>query len=177
MAIVRERVLALSRIFKYEFTFRTNAPFDRIFDEGVSAMTEDGELHVLEPVSSEQAPTLAPQGEDGIAQLELYANILENFIEGYRVAARGLTALLRGPLAPRDLSKRAITTGERMYLAKEIGRREAVSRPMLENAYASFVDQGYLARRDGKLALTESYANVGALGTIEARLQQFLKRG
>jgi hypothetical protein len=78
---------------------------------------------------------------------------------------------------PRDLSKRAITTGERMYLAKEIGRREAVSRPMLENAYASFVDQGYLARRDGRLALTESYANVCAVATIEARFQQFLKRG
>ncbi len=138
-------------------------------------MTEDGELHVLEPVSSEQAPTLAPQGEDGIAQLELYANILENFIEGYRVAARGLTALLRGPLAPRDLSKRAITTGERMYLAKSDAAKPSAGR--CSNAYASFVDQGYLARRDGKLALTESYANVGALGTIEARLQQFLKRG
>jgi glycerol-3-phosphate O-acyltransferase len=177
LATVRERVLALSRIFKYEFTFRTDAPFDRIFNEGVSAMAADGELRVLEPASSDTGQALAPDGEDGLAQLDLYANLLANFIEGYRVAARGLTALLRGPLTPRDLSKRAITTGERMYLAKEIGRREAVSRPMLDNAYASFVDQGYLARRDGKMALTESYANAGAVATIEARLQQFLKRG
>jgi glycerol-3-phosphate O-acyltransferase len=177
ISIVRDRVLALSRIFKYEFTFRTDAPFDRIFNEGVSAMTEDGELHVVDPGSGEGTPALTPQGEDGRAQLELYANVLENFVEGYRVAARGLAALLRGALTPRDLSKRAITTGERMYLAKEIGRREAVSRPMLENAYASFVDQGYLARRDGRMALTESYANVGAVATIEARFQQFSKRG
>ena len=176
LAMVRERVLALSRFFKYEFTFRTDAPFDRIFDEGVSAMTTDGELTVLEPTGSD-GPALAPQGEDGLAQLELYANVIANFIEGYRVAARGMASLLRGALTPRDLSKRAITTGERMFLAKEIGRREAVSRPMLENAYASFVDQGYLARRDGRLALTESYSNVGAVATIEARFHQFLKRG
>ena len=46
-----------------------------------------------------------------------------------------------------------------MFLAGEIARREAVSRPLLENAYASFVDQGYLARASGgKIALTESYA-------------------
>ena len=75
-------------------------------------------------------------------------------IEGYRVAARGLAALLRGPVAGKDLVKRTITLGERMFLAGEIARREAVSRPLLENAYASFVDQGYLARADGKLALT-----------------------
>ena len=46
-----------------------------------------------------------------------------------------------------------------MFLAGEIARREAVSRPLLENAYASFVDQGYLARVDGKLALTPSYCD------------------
>jgi glycerol-3-phosphate O-acyltransferase len=45
-----------------------------------------------------------------------------------------------------------------------------VSRPLLENAYASFVDQGYVSRSSGKLALTESYATQSAVGTIEARI-------
>jgi glycerol-3-phosphate O-acyltransferase len=102
--------------------------------------------------------------------VRLYARLVENFVEGYRVAARGLAPLLRGPMSQKEVVKRAIPIGERMFLAGEIARREAVSRPMLENAYASFVDQGYVARKEGKLALTESYATASAVGTIEARI-------
>jgi glycerol-3-phosphate O-acyltransferase len=167
---VRERVLALSRLFKHEFTFRADAKFETIFDEEVAAMIADGELArvVLKP--SEGAGGLMPKGDDGRQQIELYARLLENVVDGYRVAARGLGALLRGPLAVKDVVKRAIPTGQRMFLAGEIARSEAVSRPLLENAYASFVDQGYLARSGGKIALTESYANAGAVATIEARI-------
>ena len=92
------------------------------------------------------------------------------------MAARGLASLLRGPLAPKDVVKRAIAAGERMFLAGEIERREAVSRTVLENAYASFVDQGYLSRTDGKLALVESYASPGAVKTIEAKIAGFVTR-
>ncbi len=66
--------------------------------------------------------------------------------------------------------KRAITTGERMFLAGEITRREAVSRPVLENAYASFVDQGYLARRGTSVELNASYLTPQAVATIESRI-------
>jgi glycerol-3-phosphate O-acyltransferase len=167
---VRERVLALSRLFKHEFTFRADARFETIFDEEVAAMESDGELVRAAVEAGESAGALAPNGDDGRAQIELYARLLENFVDGYRIAARGLGALLKGPLALKDVVKRAIPTGERMFLAGEIARREAVSRPLLENAYASFVDQGYLSRNSGKLALTESYATQSALGTIEARI-------
>jgi len=167
---LRERVLGLSRLFKYEFTFRADAPFERIFDEEVAAMEADGEITrvVLKP--SEGASGIVPKGDHGRAQLDLYARVLENFVEGYRVAARGLGALLRAPLGAKELVRRAIPLGERMFLAGEIARREAVSRPLLENAYASFVDQGYLARAKEKLSLTESYATAGAVATIEARI-------
>jgi glycerol-3-phosphate O-acyltransferase len=173
---VRERVLALSRLFKHEFTFRADAKFETIFDEEVAAMERDGELArvVLKP--SEGAGGLVPKGDDGRAQIELYARLLENFLDGYRVAARGLGALLKGPLAVKDVVKRAITTGERMFLAGDISRREAVNGPLLENAYASFVDQGYLSRTSGKLALAESYATPSALATIEARIAAMAAR-
>ena len=168
--VVRERVLALSRLFKYEFTFRSDARFETIFDEETSAMEADGELARVVVKPSEGAGALVPKGDDGQAQVELYARLLEGFFDGYRVAARGLGALLKGPLSPKDLVKRAIPAGERMFLAGEIARREAISGPMLENAYASFADQGYLGRKDGKLALAESYASAEAVGTIEARI-------
>ena len=133
-------------------------------------MEADGELArvVLRP--SDGAGGLLPKGDDGMAQLQLYARLLENFVEGYRVAARGLAPLLRAPMSIKDVVKRALPEGQRMFLAGEIARREAISRPLIENAYASFVDQGYVARADGKIALTESYASATALATIEKRI-------
>ncbi len=168
---LRERVSVLSRLFKFEFTFRSDAPFERIFDEELAAMEADGELARVVQRPSEGAGALVPKGDDGRAQVELYARLLENFAEGYRVAARGLAALLRGPLASKELVKRAMIAGERMFLAGEIARREAVSRPMIENAFASFVDQGYLAKSSGRFALPESYASASAVRTIEARIE------
>jgi glycerol-3-phosphate O-acyltransferase len=159
---VRERALALSRLFKYEFTFRADAPFEQIFADEVAAMRGDRELAGV--------GALAPNDDEGRKQIELYASLLENFVEGYRVAARGLSALLRGPLALKEVIRRTMTGGERMFLAGEIARREAVSSPMLENAFASFIDQGYLSRSDGKLALTPSYATPSAVATIETRI-------
>ena len=66
--------------------------------------------------------------------------------------------------------KRSMTLGEKMFLAGDVARREAVSQPLVENALASFVDLGYLARVDGKLALTPSYSTPSAVATIEARI-------
>jgi hypothetical protein len=73
-------------------------------------------------------------------------------------------------MSPKDLVKKTLTVGERMFLAGEIQRREAVSRPVLENAFNAFVDQGYLSRTDGKLSLPASYATAGAVRTIESRI-------
>jgi glycerol-3-phosphate O-acyltransferase len=170
LSAVRDRVLWMSRLFKYEYTFRADAPFERIFDEEIAALEEEGEIArvVLKP--SEGAMGILPKGDDGREQVTLHARLVENSIEGYRIAARGLTALLRGPLPPKDLVKRSMTLGEKMFLAGDVARREAVSQPLLENAYASFVDLGYLARVDGRLALTPSYSTPSAVATVEARI-------
>jgi glycerol-3-phosphate O-acyltransferase len=116
---------------------------------------------------------LAADGE-GRERATLHARMVHSFVEGYRVGARGLAALLKGPLAPKDLAKRAITAGERMFLAGELRNREAISRPVIDNAFLAFVDQGYLGRTDGKLALPDSYASADAVQTIEARIASYL---
>ena len=175
---VRERVLTLSRLFKYEFTFRADARFETIFDEEVAAMLRDGELGRVAAKPGESTGALVPKGDDGRQQVELYARLIDNFLEGYRVAARGLTALLKGPLTMKEVVKRAIPIGERMFLAGEIERREAISQPLMENAYASFAEQGYLSKSDGKIALTDSFASSEAVGAIDARIAAMqAKRG
>ena len=166
---LKERVQALSRLFKYEFQFRADATFDQIFDDVIAEMIEDRELTRFGDM------LLLGTGE-GRARVELYGRVLESFVEGYRVAARGLAALVRGPLAMKDLTKRALTHGQRMFLAGEIERREAISRPVIENAYTAFIDQGYVRRVDGKLALAESWATATAVKTIEGRVAGFLRK-
>ena len=168
-ATLAERAQALSRLFKYEFQFRADATFETIFTETLQAMVKDGEA-VLDETGYVSA---APTGE-GRARLVLHARMVRSFIEGYRVAARGLTALLKGPLLPKDLAKRCISTGERMFLAGEIAQREAVNRPVLENALLAFVDQGYLGRKEGKYVLPASYDTAETIGTIEARIASYL---
>jgi glycerol-3-phosphate O-acyltransferase len=167
MAAVKERVQVLSRLFKHEFLFRADASFEEIFQETLAGMAADGEIVVADD-------SVRPDGASGQAQVALYAEILRNFLEAYRVAARGLTALLRGALTVKDVTKRAITIGERMFLAEEIVRREAISRPLLENACTAFVDQGYLTRKEGKIALAPSYSTSDAVKTIESRIALFL---
>ncbi len=166
--LLGERVQALSRLFKYEFQFRADASFDTIFAETLWEMEADGEV-----VKDEAGNVrLAPDGE-GRERALLHHRMIRSFVEGYRVAARAVGALRKGPLAPKELAKRAMTTGERMFLAGEIQCREAVSRPIVENAFLSFVEQSYLARADGKYSLAESWASPDAIRAIEGRIVSY----
>jgi glycerol-3-phosphate O-acyltransferase len=169
VSALRERVLVLSKLFKYEFQFRADATFDAIFDETLAAMVADGELE-------REGDVVTSHGDAGRAQVVLYRQLIRNFVESYRVAARSLALLIRAPMPLKDLTKRAIGVGERMYLAGEIERREAVSRPVIENAYAAFVDLQFLNRSDGKLSLPTSYASADTVATIEARITAFIDR-
>ena len=169
VASVKERAQALSRLFKYEFQFRADATFDQIFDEVVDQMIADGEL-------TRVGATLAPASSDGREQIALYASMLRSFVEGYRVAARGLGALVRGPLPAKELAKRTLAVGQRMFLAGEIERRESISRPVVDNAFSVFADQGYVSRVDGKLMLAPSFATATTVKAIEARIAGFLPK-
>jgi len=102
--------------------------------------------------------------------------VLRNFLEAYRIAARSARVLLRGPLAEKELAEKALRVGEQMFLGGEIERAEAVSQPTLENAFAAFLEQGYLKRVDGKLGLAESFASEETAATIEARVASYLLR-
>jgi glycerol-3-phosphate O-acyltransferase len=114
-------------------------------------------------------------GYSGLVWLRTYAAILRNFVEGYRVAARGLSALLRGPLLEKDLLKRMIAIGHRMYLAGELERHEAVSKPILQNALLAFKDEGYVQHREGRFSLTASFESADAVRAIEARMLGYLE--
>lgn len=168
---VRGRVRRLSKLFKHEFRFRADASFNQIFEQTLKQMFEAGELHqqgeLLEPGAGRE-------GWTGREWLQTYASTLRNFVEGYRVAARALTLLLKGPMSEKDLLRRALALGERMFLAGEIERREAVTKSLIQNALKVFHEEGYLeSGPEGRHALSESFDDPGTVSTIESRIAGF----
>jgi glycerol-3-phosphate O-acyltransferase len=170
LSTTRKRVLTLSKLFKHEFRFRADAAFDRIFEDTLTTMVRTGEL---KHVRGNLQPGDGHDGWSGKIWLQTYATSLLNFVEGYRVAARALTLLVKGPLTDKDLTRRAIALGHRMYLAGDIQMREAVSKPILQNAFLAYREEGYLELADNKLSLSPSFASLEAAGTIEGRLIGF----
>ncbi len=164
---LRERVRALSRLFKHEFQFRADASFEAIFDQELQGLLNDGLL-------TREGDSVTLASDDARAELELFGALLRPFLEGYRVAARGLTLLLRNPLSSKDLTKKCVPIGRRMFLAGEIECPEAVMTPLFETAIQSFVDQAYLTRQDSKLVLVDSFANQEAVKAIELRVASML---
>ncbi len=168
---VRDRVYKLSRLFKFEFRFHADASFDEIFENTLETMRTAGEV---EQVGDHLDAGPGREGWSGREWLETYASILRNFVEGYRVAARGLGALVKGPVSEKDLVKKALAVGNRMFLAGEIERNESVSKPIIANAYLSLKDQGYLHDVDGKVELAESFRTQQAVRAIEGRIAGYL---
>ncbi len=123
-----DRVQRLSRMFKYEFMFRADVDFRTLLDEALASLAAEGALR-------REAGAVHPDS----AKLAPYAGLLRHFLEAYRVAAR---VLAEGGTARANRVKRALAEGERMYLKGEIERREALSKPLFENAFAAFREMG-----------------------------------
>jgi glycerol-3-phosphate O-acyltransferase len=168
---VRDRVQALSRLFKFEFRFRADRPFEKIFDETLAHMLADGEL-----VHDSGTLAIGPgrDGWSGLDWLVLYSAVIRNFLEGYWVAARSLAELVKAPLAEKELLKRSIAVGNRAFLAGELERSEAVSKSILANAFQAFVDHGFLTLRDNKLDLADGFASEAGARGIGEHLKTFL---
>ena len=176
VSVARERTIQLAELFKHEFRFALDKDSSALFDATFSAMQRAGEAELSQGEQDERVRVGAGHdGYSGTVWLRTYAAIIRNFLEGYRVAARGLSTLLRSPLSEKDLLKRSLAIGHRMYLAGEIERREAVSKPILQNALLAFKDEGYVQHRDGKFQLTPTFESPDTVQAIEARIAGYLE--
>jgi glycerol-3-phosphate O-acyltransferase len=174
-ARLADAVRTLSRLFKHELLFRSELPFEAVLADVLARLVADGTL--TRPYADALALGPGGDGATGAEWLAQDAAIVRNFLEGYRVAARSLKALRKGPMAKRELALRGLRLGQEMLLRGELERAEAVVRTLLDNAYDAFQTEGYLEKRDGKLALTPSFDDDDALATIEARVVDWLGSG
>jgi glycerol-3-phosphate O-acyltransferase len=171
-ADARSRVQELSRLFKYEFRFRADASFDTIFEETVAAMMADGDL---ERRGERLDAGPGHDGWTGHQWLMTYAGLLRNFVESYRIAARGLSGLKSGPLDSKELVKQTLATGRMMYLSGEVERAESISKPLLQNALAAFQDLGHVTQAGGQVQLPAGSKD-DAIPALEDSIARYLDR-
>ncbi|MGF1465351.1 MAG: 1-acyl-sn-glycerol-3-phosphate acyltransferase [Sandaracinaceae bacterium] len=142
-AVLRERVLTLSRLFKYEFMYRTDAPFEAILGETLDRMEAEGQIARPHPEREDGGPIFVVPG----SLVPAYATLVRPFIEAYRLAVDALDALEDGDIKRRDWMRRTLARGRRMVLAGDLELVESLSKAKLDNAVRALHDLGF-ARAD-----------------------------
>jgi glycerol-3-phosphate O-acyltransferase len=115
-------------------------------------------------------------GWSGQKWLLVYGSMLKNFMESYFIVLRALVALVREPMTEKELLKVALATGQRMYLAGEVERREAVSKFVMENAIATYVEQGILRVSTGEIRLHDDWCSEQRLARAAQELLGYSDR-
>ncbi|MGB8329489.1 MAG: 1-acyl-sn-glycerol-3-phosphate acyltransferase [Polyangiales bacterium] len=162
------RVRQLSKLFKHEFIYRTNASFDQIFEEALHDMARDGEIEIQDGDA---------QATEGVKRqrLERYAVMLQTFFESYLLALRGAEIVLDGPIPKKDWYKRTLALGQQMYLAGEIERRESLSKLKLETALKALQDYQLIKMTGDVLERSAEVEGVADLHALEPKLTGFLR--
>ncbi len=168
IARLNDRVRQLSRLFKHEFIYRTDATFDEIFDDALREMARDGEVEFLDG---------RVEATEGAMRhrLERYATMLQTFFESYLLALRGAEIVLDGPIPQKDWYKRTLALGQQMYLAGEIERRESLSKLKLETALKALKDYQLVRSNGDLLERGEGVESVSDLHALEPKLTGFLR--
>ncbi len=165
---LNDRVQQLSRLFKHEFIFRTDATFDQVFDDALKSMEGAGEVEIRDG---------QVQATEGMRRLRLqrYATMLQTFFESYLLALRGAEIVLDGPISKKDWYKRTLALGQQMYLAGEIERRESLSKLKLETALNALQDYRLVQITGDTLERGIDVDSVADLHALEPKLTGFLR--
>jgi glycerol-3-phosphate O-acyltransferase len=168
IARLNDRVRQLSKVFKHEFMYRTDASFDEIFQDALRDMAQDAEIEVRDGYA---------QASEGAMRhrLERYAMMLQTFFESYLLALRGAEIVLDGPIPKKDWYKRTLALGQQMYLAGEIERRESLSKLKLETALKALQDYRLVQLNGDILERGEGVESVADLHALEPKLTGFLR--
>jgi glycerol-3-phosphate O-acyltransferase len=166
-----KRVDELARLLKGEFQLKSETDVE--FEVALGRLVDGGEVLV----EGEGAARLvrAQRDDGGFSRLRFQAGLLHNFLESYRIAVRSLTLLIDGPMPAKDLARRTLSMGDRMFLTGDVVQRESVCKPNLENALQSFREAGYLTGGEGgPQRLAAGFETPEALTKIEQGLVMYL---
>jgi glycerol-3-phosphate O-acyltransferase len=137
----------LSKLFKLEFAFRSDAHLEVTVRGVLLGMQRDEEL-------SFDDDTIRLPTDTGA--LGRYARALGEFVDGYLVAVRTALSLER-PTVAKEYLRRCLRTGDQMFLTGEVDRREALSKPLMETALMSLIELGAVGRVGDDLRVVDTH--------------------
>jgi len=123
---LRDRVKALSRIFKFEFIYGAHESYEAIFDATLRGFLEDRLL-----IASEDGRISVAKDSEDI--LRFFAGIVGPFVEGYRVLGR-VVASSAGDESDRELVRSAIRFGRKALTLGDVRYPEAINAILFRNA-------------------------------------------
>jgi glycerol-3-phosphate O-acyltransferase len=161
-----KRAKDASRWLKYEFIYPPGKSFESTVDETFALLFRWG---LVEKVADDAVQTVARGGR----MLALLAELLRPFGEAHWVVADSLQLMLAAPMPAKEWMRLALDRGRAAYLAGRINRIEALTKPTLENAIATFRDRGVVI--GAKLQLTEDWASKERLASLAEEADLFLR--
>lgn len=167
------RFCDVASLLQFEFRIPADAELRARFDLTVREFIELSILESTAEASLQFGP--ANPGNDARQWLTMLSGIIVNFLEGYRVAARALTVVVDAPLSEREFIKRALSIGQRMYFAGEITRREATSKPIVQNALLAFSVRKILTLQSERISLEPDCRSQSAVDALEDSLRNQLR--
>lgn len=170
---VWERFTELAALLQFEFRIANGNQLRNAFE---ATLGEFIELDILQRTAGgalQFGP--ASMGISATQWLAMLSAIIVNYIEGYRIAARALSAVLESALSEREYVKRALTIGQRMYFAGELTRREATSKPIILNALLAFAANKVVVLQSEQVALDAKHRSQQAVDELEERLRGLLR--
>ena len=145
LAVIRERALWVSRLFKLEFIYPVGMSFESIFDLTVDHLQTLGLV-----VRQGDALRIAPEAF-ARPMVEFLGDLLRDYLEAYLLAAKTAAELGSGSVDRKEFVRRALETGRSEFLAGTITAAESLSRTTLENAVQLLLEQKVLVETDKKL--------------------------
>lgn len=168
--VAERRFIQLVEMFRNEFRFDPNTTPAEAFQRTKQGMLDSGEL--TEEDSSLQ-PGVGHHEWSGAEWLSCYRRMLQNFLEGYLIAARSAAILLNEKSGEKELVKRALVIGARMHLSGEIDCREALSKSLILNGYLYLSEAGFVGKVGEEYTLRDAYCSEDGVAKIAESVQQF----
>ncbi|MBW2561753.1 MAG: 1-acyl-sn-glycerol-3-phosphate acyltransferase [Deltaproteobacteria bacterium] len=163
-------------LFMDEFIY-DNKVDDREEVQRVLSYARDRGMIILHEDADESMASIAVTGK-GRTSLPPFAGLVQNYLESYWIASRGLTYLKGKGRQEKDLIKKIHKLGVKMYKKGEVSKTEALSQSNYKNALKFLLDYGAISMSsegDGEGVRIFSLADKGRLETLRRKLFNFMR--
>ena len=158
---VQQRARRISRLLKFEFSFRVDRAFEENFDQAADALVRRRTL---------EHPEAGPWSVTTVGRPEAreLAGLLSVFFEAYRLAAEVLEEI-SSPVGEKRYLELALAKGSRQILEGRMLRAEASAQPLMKTALSLLRDLGIIAK-SGEIAVADEAARRALVQELSALL-------